>query len=101
MSSRLELAPEDVAGGPLILLSADTLVDIYANNFFPEMQTDWRTHPDHIGHKYTLGCFRCHDDMHESPEGKTISADCNTCHTLLAIEEENPEILKTLQGEKM
>jgi hypothetical protein len=37
--------------------------------------------------------------MHESPDGKTISADCNTCHTLLAIEEDNPPILKTLQGE--
>jgi hypothetical protein len=39
--------------------------------------------------------------MHESPDGKTISADCNTCHTLLAIEEETPAILKTLQGETL
>jgi hypothetical protein len=42
------------------------------------------------------GCFRCHDDSHATPEKKTITQDCNTCHQMLATEETNPAILKTL-----
>jgi hypothetical protein len=30
-----------------------------------------------------MGCFRCHDGKHVSPEGKVISKDCNSCHTIL------------------
>jgi len=59
---------------------------IYQDNFFPEMKTDWRTHPDNIGHKTFPGCFRCHDGNHVAEDGKkTIPADnCNSCHIILA-----------------
>jgi nitrate/TMAO reductase-like tetraheme cytochrome c subunit len=59
---------------------------IYRDNFFPEMKTDWRVHPDNIGHKIWPGCFRCHDGDHKTDDGKkTISADnCNICHVILA-----------------
>jgi nitrate/TMAO reductase-like tetraheme cytochrome c subunit len=58
---------------------------IYRENFFPEMKTDWRVHPDNIGHKITDGCFRCHDGNHMTDDGKqVISANCNLCHTILA-----------------
>jgi nitrate/TMAO reductase-like tetraheme cytochrome c subunit len=59
---------------------------IYRQNFFPELKTDWRTHPNNIGHKDWPGCFRCHDGKHKSPDGKrTLGAsDCNSCHTILA-----------------
>jgi hypothetical protein len=79
------------------------VITAYSNNVFPEMKVEWGTYVNHITHgpDFDIGCFRCHDDMHESPDGKTISADCNTCHTLLAIEEKNPAILKILQGEEM
>jgi hypothetical protein len=30
-----------------------------------------------------LGCFRCHDGKHVSADGKRISKDCNSCHTIL------------------
>lgn len=57
---------------------------IYQENFFPEMKTDWRVHPDNIGHKISAGCFRCHDGNHTTADGKqTISADCNLCHIIL------------------
>ena len=46
-----------------------------------------------------MGCFRCHNDEHETADGEVISMDCDTCHTILAEEEEDPEILKTLIGE--
>jgi nitrate/TMAO reductase-like tetraheme cytochrome c subunit len=57
---------------------------IYQQNFFPEMKTDWRVHPDNIGHKISAGCFRCHDGNHTTDDGKqVISADCNLCHIIL------------------
>ena len=59
---------------------------IYAMNFFPEMKSDWRSYPDNIGHKNWNGCFRCHDGLHKSEDGKrTIDASsCNSCHTIMA-----------------
>jgi nitrate/TMAO reductase-like tetraheme cytochrome c subunit len=57
---------------------------IYQENFFPEMKTDWRVHPDNIGHKISAGCFRCHDGNHTTDDGKkVISANCNLCHIIL------------------
>ena len=57
---------------------------IYQSTMFPSMKTDWRSHPDNVGHLYSPGCFRCHDGQHRSAEGKVIPKDCNTCHTLQA-----------------
>ena len=55
----------------------------YINNIFPEMKASWDVYPDHIGHKVYNGCFRCHNDTHESKTGEVISKDCNTCHSIL------------------
>jgi hypothetical protein len=73
----------------------------YAMNVFPEMNLEWGTYVNHIGHgeAFDIGCFRCHDGMHESEAGEVISSDCTTCHVILAEDEKNPEILQTLQGE--
>lgn len=55
---------------------------------FPEMKTDWRTHPDNIGHFYYTGCFRCHDDEHKTRDGaKAVSKDCTICHEVLGQKE--------------
>ncbi|MBI1854087.1 MAG: NapC/NirT family cytochrome c [Planctomycetes bacterium] len=59
---------------------------IYSRNFFPEMKVNWKTFPNHIGHLYSPGCFRCHDGKHQTAEGKVLSKDCNVCHTILAQE---------------
>ncbi len=63
--------------------------DIYNRNFFPNMKVAWNTYPDHIGHFYTPGCFRCHGGKHKSAEGKVISKDCDLCHTVLSQKQEN------------
>ena len=60
---------------------------IYRSTTFPEMKLDWRTHNNNIGHLYFPGCFRCHDGQHVSPEGKVISKECSTCHTVLSEQE--------------
>jgi nitrate/TMAO reductase-like tetraheme cytochrome c subunit len=59
---------------------------IYQVNFFPEMKTDWRTHPDFSSHKDWDGCFSCHDGKHVTSEGKPMNAstDCKACHIILA-----------------
>ena len=57
---------------------------IFKTYFFPEMKTDWATHPNNIGHLYSSGCFRCHDGEHVSSTGKVIRNDCNICHTVLS-----------------
>ena len=77
--------------------AADAMGEIYATNVFPSMKIGWGTYPNHIGHQNSPGCFRCHDDEHKTAAGKTIFQDCATCHTPLAMDEENPEILKQLQ----
>lgn len=57
---------------------------IYERNYFPEMKHDWRQYPNHIGHLYAPGCFRCHDGKHVSDDGKVLSRDCNVCHTIIS-----------------
>ena len=69
------------------------LQEYYDVTVFPEMKVKWDTYPDNIGHTESLGCFRCHDDEHVSPQGDVISQDCTVCHNILAWEEEDPEIL--------
>ena len=56
---------------------------IYQTYFFPEMNTNWQSHPNNIGHYNAQGCFRCHDGQHFSREGKVIRNDCNVCHTTI------------------
>ena len=60
------------------------------------MNVSWGTYPNHNGHESSPGCFRCHNDEHATADGEVISQDCFTCHALLAMEEEAPEILETL-----
>src|SRR6516162_7337737 len=65
---------------------------IYSTTFFPTMKVNWKTHPNNIGHMYFPGCFRCHDGNHVSKDGRVISKDCNSCHTLLDQEEGSSHI---------
>ena len=63
--------------------------DIYSRNFFPAMKVSWNTYPNHIGHFYSPGCFRCHNGKHKTADGRTIAKDCNLCHTVLSQKQEN------------
>lgn len=77
--------------------AAAALFEVWRVNVFPHMKVTWGTYPDHLGHAGDGGCFRCHDEEHATAGGEKISQDCNLCHNLLAMEEEDPEILKSLQ----
>lgn len=73
-----------------------TVQTIYAQNIFPDMKITWGTYPNNLGHTDFPGCFRCHDGNHASADGRTITNDCSTCHDLLAVSEQNPQILSQL-----
>lgn len=89
-----ELASEKAVA---IEQAGETLGDLYSVNVFPHMKVWWNTYPDHIGHQQSPGCFRCHNRDLETVEGDRITRRCSTCHTVLAREEENPEILTELK----
>ena len=76
--------------------AAQRVLAIYRRNVFPHMKVNWGTYPNNIGHEDFLGCFRCHDGSHTAKDGRTISQDCNACHTILTMEDPNPKILTDL-----
>ncbi len=81
-----------------IQAAGSALGDIYSWNVFPKMKVTWGTHTNNLGHSEEApGCFRCHDKKHTTAEGGRIGANCKTCHAVLADEEEDPEILKSLR----
>lgn len=83
---------------PQIERAISEVQKIYSRNYFPEMKVSWKKYPDNIGHLYSKGCFRCHDGKHVSDEGKVLSKDCNTCHTILAQHFENDSLRISLGG---
>jgi nitrate/TMAO reductase-like tetraheme cytochrome c subunit len=76
---------------------ARSLKQIFDRNVFPQMNITWGTYANHIGHTDFTGCFRCHDDNHKlTGSDRAIGQDCNSCHSLLAMEEPSPKILDDL-----
>jgi nitrate/TMAO reductase-like tetraheme cytochrome c subunit len=69
---------------------------VYLRNVFPAMNVGWGTYPNNLGHTDFPGCFRCHDGSHATADGRSIPNDCDTCHSMLAMEEANPKILTDL-----
>lgn len=65
-----------------------TLRRIYRENFNSDLEVDWRTYPNNLGHKEFPGCFRCHDGKHVAveetgdPARKVIRKECNLCHSV-------------------
>ena len=80
----------------LVDAAAEQLNAIYQRNVFPDMRVAWGTYPNHGGHEDSPGCFRCHDDNHKSKDGRTISQECEACHTVLAMDEKDPKVLEKL-----
>jgi formate-dependent nitrite reductase cytochrome c552 subunit len=81
---------------PAIAAAGKALGDIYSWNVFPKMKVTWGTYKSNLGHEDAPGCFRCHDKKHVAEDGSKIGGGCKTCHSILAEDEANPEILQTL-----
>ena len=89
----------EVAGAKAAQVQAagKALGDIYSWNVFPKMKVTWGTYLNNLGHSDEApGCFRCHDKRHTAEDGAKIVRNCKACHAVLAEDEEDPEILKTL-----
>ncbi len=59
------------------------LLEAYLANIWPRMDITWGTYKGHIGHQNDeegFGCFRCHDDEHQTKSGRTIPQSCDLCH---------------------
>jgi hypothetical protein len=92
------------ASHPAVYEKQSTLVEsagaavkaIYLRNVFPNMKVTWGVHPNNIGHEDFPGCFRCHDDNHKAPDGRSITQDCTACHNILAMDESDPKVLADL-----
>jgi len=62
----------------------ETLLTIYNSNFFPEMNTDYRSRVDNLSHFVNEGCFRCHGNRQVNEVGESLPVACNTCHVIVA-----------------
>jgi len=78
--------------------SIEVVKKIYARNYFPYMNANWKHFPNNISHVYTPGCFRCHDGNHVSDDGKVISNDCNSCHKIISQTDNSGNIRIDLNG---
>jgi len=66
-----------------IVKAGQFLLEGYMNNIWPAMNIDWGTYRQHLGHQFAdegYGCWRCHDDEHQTKTGKVIPQDCDLCH---------------------
>jgi hypothetical protein len=67
-----------------LAVAATALQNAYRVNNFPAMKANWAAYPDNSGHFRFPGCIRCHDGLHESANGETVSSECTTCHVITA-----------------
>ncbi|MEE4272508.1 MAG: NapC/NirT family cytochrome c [Thermoanaerobaculales bacterium] len=90
--------PDFMANTPeLVATGSDLAAQVYARIAFPEMDTNWETHPNHIGHEDFPGCWRCHDDEMATDDGKhAIPMDCENCHVFLVEDASEPPNLADL-----
>jgi nitrate/TMAO reductase-like tetraheme cytochrome c subunit len=76
--------PEVYAGkGDSVRAAVGEVQRLFQTYTFPEMKTDWQSHPNNVGHFYFQGCFRCHNGELVSDTGRVIRKDCRICHTTL------------------
>jgi hypothetical protein len=86
----------DLGNSPAVEQAGKALGDAYTWNNFPHMRVVWNTYPNHIGHKDSPGCFRCHDNKHKTDTGEKIAKKCSTCHEVVAEEETDSRLLQEL-----
>lgn len=67
----------------------EALQSIYKDNVYHEQEVNWRTYPDNIGHIESPGCFRCHDGKHFNEEKEAVRLECNVCHSIPVVSDEN------------
>lgn len=67
----------------IINSSIESIGKSFSQNTFPRMKVTYDAYPEHIGHLESDGCFRCHNGTFKSESGRTITKDCNLCHSIV------------------
>ncbi len=80
--------------------AVNAINDIYLHYYFPKMNANWKKYDNHLGHIYSPGCFRCHDNKHVSNDSKVITNDCNVCHKIIYQKIPNQEPEHSVYGLK-
>ncbi len=66
----------------LVYNSVQEVARLYQEMVSPTMDVSWNTHPSNDSHRNSPGCFRCHDGKHLDENQKSITASCDTCHSV-------------------
>lgn len=62
--------------------AAEFAVRLHARGNHQEQRISWGAYANHLGHRFSTGCFRCHDGKHVTSAGKVLPNDCDrSCHT--------------------
>jgi hypothetical protein len=61
---------------------AATMLEILKLSEFEAKDLTWKSFPNHVGHKDSPGCFRCHDGKHFNEKGEAIRLQCTLCHDI-------------------
>ncbi|MFI5387555.1 MAG: NapC/NirT family cytochrome c, partial [Fimbriimonadales bacterium] len=94
-----ESHPQEASSmAPQVQAAIQRIQQIYKTSFFPEMNVSWKEFPNNLDHLHSAGCFRCHDDKHVSSDGRVISKNCQTCHTILSIQTEDGKRKTDING---
>jgi len=67
----------------------DALQTIYQGTVYHDQKINWETYPNNIGHVESPGCFRCHDGKHFNEEKEAVRLECNICHSIPVVSDEN------------
>ncbi len=70
-------------GDPSVAAAITAIQEAWALNTFPKMNVSWRAYPNHLGHRDSAGCFRCHNDELMTESGETVFTNCTGCHLVL------------------
>jgi nitrate/TMAO reductase-like tetraheme cytochrome c subunit len=69
--------------------------EIYRRTVFPDMNVDWRSYPDNIGHLEFPGCFRCHAGQHVDAEKRAFRSECSNCHEFLVASADGAGVVRS------
>ena len=63
--------------------------EILLSSSFDDKGVTWKSFPNHVQHRDSPGCFRCHDGKHFNEKGEAIRLQCTLCHNLPQVMLEN------------
>ena len=70
--------------------AVDALLAVRKRNLHPGMNVGFNPYPDHLGHRLSLGCRRCHGPHMVDEAGEAVPNHCTLCHSILAYDSPTP-----------